>query len=225
MEQPQQYESNPQPPPPPQSETPQLQTPTGAPSYAAVSSLRPRGRTACQLCSKRKIKCDAYERSALGQACSNCAKRGQSELCSFNDSSPRSGSRRSRPSEGGESSPGAPRPKKPRTSLSGRPPSILDGIHSASATYSQPPPPTNGHGHVPTGSWGNQNGTEGYGAPAQKSYNVVPNPVPHAQAVSGPPRHAQYYESPMAAQSARGLSISELLPPHKSVLRCVFEAL
>jgi Fungal Zn(2)-Cys(6) binuclear cluster domain/Fungal specific transcription factor domain len=51
--------------------------------------IRYRNRKACYPCNKRKIKCDRDEQPN-GQPCSNCRKRPHPELCSYEDSNPRS---------------------------------------------------------------------------------------------------------------------------------------
>ncbi|RMZ83144.1 hypothetical protein DV738_g1387, partial [Chaetothyriales sp. CBS 135597] len=66
--------------------------PGGTP--VVLSQQRPRGRTACSQCSRRKIRCDAYDRMHMSLACTNCTKRGQAEQCTLNDDAPRSGTKR-----------------------------------------------------------------------------------------------------------------------------------
>ncbi|KAK5946820.1 hypothetical protein PMZ80_000964 [Knufia obscura] len=61
-------------------------TDAGDTSVKPSSKQRQRTRRACYPCSKRKIKCDRDERTP----CSNCAKRPNAELCTFDDDRPRS---------------------------------------------------------------------------------------------------------------------------------------
>lgn len=188
---------------------PQAERPPPGGTPVALSQQRPRGRTACGQCSRRKIRCDAYDRMPLNQACSNCTKRGQPDQCTLNDDAPRSGTKRARPSEGGDRSPAAPRPKK-EPGARAVSTSFLDGIHSASATYAQPP--LNGY---PGGG-----GVDPY---ATKTYNVIPA-AQYPQAA--PPQ--QHYQpayapaAPLAPPLTYGNTvpdINDLLPAHKSALR------
>lgn len=194
------------------------------------STSRPRGgRTACGACSRRKIKCDAYER----QPCTNCAKRGQPDGCTFNDDAPRSGTRRSRASEGARS-PGAPRPKKPRPSETAQ--SVLDGIHAASASYA--PRPLSSNGQPPTSSWGAAVNAPPPSTYAARTYNVIPGPQNQPQWQPPPPAQAQphYHQPPEGAPApppglnvtysssgqpiySGSAEIKDLLPSHKTVLR------
>lgn len=189
MEQPNIYNTLPQPP---------------AGDHLALSAQRPRGRTACSACSKRKVKCDAYERVP----CTNCAKRGPgSQLCTFNDDAPRSGTKRSRVSEG-DASPATPRMKKD-SKRPAQPVSFLDGIHTASASYSQPPPAGWPHANAPNGM------APPNTCPPQKSYNVIPGyPPPYPQYQTAPP---QLYPRPPPAGPVGELT--DLLPSHRTLLR------
>ena len=141
--------------------------------------------------------------------CTNCAKRGHHDLCTFNDDAPRSGTKRSRPSDG-EISPAGPRVKKdPKQPTQA--PSFLDGIHSASASYAQPTP-------LPT-SWSHPHSANGMaGSPTfapPKSYNLVPTySSPYQPYQTAPP--LQYSRSTPSGPLAE---LTELLPSHKTVLR------
>lgn len=214
----------------PESPPTPAQPPPGGIIALSSNAARPRGgRTACGACSRRKIKCDAYEK----QPCTNCAKRGQPEACTFNDDAPRSGTRRSRASEGARS-PGAPRPKKPRPSETAQ--SVLDGIHAASAGYASLLPPSNGQ-PAPS-SWGAAVNAPPAGTYATKTYNVVPGPQSQPQWQPPPPAQAPaHYYPPAEAQPTAppGLSLAysstaqpiysgstefrDLLPSHRTVLR------
>lgn len=208
--------------PAPAPSPPPAQPPSGG--YVAMSSTtaRPRGgRTACGPCSRRKIRCDAFERN--GEPCSNCVKRGQPDGCTFNDDAPRSGTRRSRASDGARS-PSAPRPKKPRPSETAQ--SVLDGIHAASTSYA-PAPPSNGS-HAQTPSWGSAVNAPQTASFGSKSYNVVPGPQQqqqqgwqHLATQPPPPQQAVYYappEQPFQVYPAP-FDMRELLPSHKTALR------
>ena len=204
---------------PPQNNAPPTPPPALPPSESYPSSTaRPRGgRTACGPCSRRKIRCDAFERN--GEPCSNCQKRGQPDGCTFNDDAPRSGTRRSRASDGARS-PSAPRPKKPRPSETAQ--SVLDGIHAASTSY--PHPPSNGS-HAQTPSWGSAVNAPPAAAYPAKTYNVVPGP--HLQQPWQPPlgqapgQPVPYYAHPDSATYHRpgSYDIRELLPSHKTALK------
>ncbi|ETN39226.1 uncharacterized protein HMPREF1541_05449 [Cyphellophora europaea CBS 101466] len=216
-----------EPPHPTSQSPPPAEPPSGGYLSMSSSTVRPRGgRTACGPCSRRKIRCDAYERNP--QPCTNCTKRGQPDGCTFNDDAPRSGTRRSRASEGARS-PGAPRPKKPRPSETAQ--NVLDGIHAAGVAYTSAP--SNG----PTSSWGAAiNAGPPTGTYATKSYNVVPGPQ-HQPPWQPPPAqiHSQYYSSESAPPAPTGLNVTysssaqpiysgsteikDLLPPQKTVLR------
>jgi hypothetical protein len=201
------------------------------------STARPRGgRTACGPCSRRKIRCDSYERQP--EACTNCTKRGQPDGCVFNDDAPRSGTRRSRASDGARS-PSAPKPKKPRPSEAAQ--NVLDGIHAASSSYPQAaqqsapppqppasaPPTTNGAQQQPTTSWGAAvNAAPPATSYATKSYNVVPGPQAQIQPQWQPPPQpqpapARYYAPPEPAQPVYSVpsETQDLFPSHKTVLR------
>ncbi len=196
-EQHQQYQTPPQPERPPPGGTP-----------VALSQQRPRGRTACSQCSRRKIRCDAYDRMPLNLACTNCTKRGQPDTCTLNDDAPRSGSKRARTSEGGEASPAAPRPKKDPARASSS--SFLDGIHNASVTYTQAPP--NGYAAGPPNPY------------VSKTYNVVPGAQwpqgPSLPPPQYPPAYGVPLQQPSPARYGSGTpEIGELLPAHKSALR------
>ncbi|RMD44048.1 hypothetical protein DV735_g1092, partial [Chaetothyriales sp. CBS 134920] len=189
--------------------------PGGTP--VVLSQQRPRGRTACSQCSRRKIRCDAYDRMHMSLACTNCTKRGQADQCTLNDDAPRSGTKRVRiGSAGGEPSSAAPRPAKeppphaPSTSF-------LDTLHAAAAASSYP------HHHPA------QNGfsiaTASYPVPdTSKPYSLVPSsqwPLHHPLAA---PRDPAPYAVAAPAHShsryAGGSSgLLELLPAHKSALR------
>jgi hypothetical protein len=97
--------------------------------------IRYRNRKACYPCNKRKIKCDRDEQPN-GQPCSNCRKRPHPELCSYEDSNPRSsgGSTRSTAHASQPATPNQPGFPQAGRHLQGQPP--LSSIHTASTAYS-----------------------------------------------------------------------------------------
>lgn len=96
--------------------------------------IRYRNRKACYPCNKRKIKCDRDEQPS-GQPCSNCRKRPHPELCSYEDSNPRSsgGSTRSAAHSSQPATPSQNTYQQAGPHVQGQP--ILSGIHAASVAY------------------------------------------------------------------------------------------
>ena len=96
--------------------------------------IRYRNRKACYPCNKRKIKCDRDEQPN-GQPCSNCRKRPHPELCSYEDSNPRSsgGSTRSVAQNSHPATPNQHGFEQAGTPMQGQP--ILSGIQAASTAY------------------------------------------------------------------------------------------
>src|SRR5437773_971698 len=97
--------------------------------------IRYRNRKACYPCNKRKIKCDRDEQPN-GQPCSNCRKRPYPELCSYEDSNPRSsgGSTRSGAHNSQPATPNRPTFQREGPPMQGQP--IFSGTHAASTAYS-----------------------------------------------------------------------------------------
>ncbi|RMZ91563.1 hypothetical protein DV736_g1211, partial [Chaetothyriales sp. CBS 134916] len=199
-----------------QFQTPaQSERPPAAGTPVALSQQRPRGRTACGQCSRRKIRCDAYDRMHMNLACTNCTKRGQPDQCTLNDDAPRSGTKRVRIGSAGEHSSAAPRSAK-EPSRAAPNTSFLDTLHAAAAAAPFP------HLH-------SQNGysiaTAAQPIPdASKAYNLIPSaqwPLHHPLA---PPRHPAPYAVPSPPHSynryvGNSAGLLELLPAHKSALR------
>jgi hypothetical protein len=106
--------------------------------------IRYRNRKACYPCNKRKIKCDRDEQPN-GQPCSNCRKRPHPELCSYEDSNPRSsgGSTRSTAHTSQPATPNQHGSQQAGRHVQGQP--LLSGIHAASTAYSTDSPYSQGH--------------------------------------------------------------------------------
>lgn len=219
-----------EPPQPPSSQSPPpAQPPSGGyVSMSSTTTARPRGgRTACGPCSRRKIRCDSFERNP--QPCTNCTKRGQPDGCTFNDDAPRSGTRRSRASDGARS-PSAPRPKKPRPSETAQ--NVLDGIqHAATVTYQPPNSGGGSGGHASSASWGSAVNAPPSATYSAKTYSLVPGPQasqqwqppPISQQPPPPPPQAPPYYGPPHDHGPPlhypSRDIKDILPSHKTVLR------
>ena len=109
--------------------------------------IRYRNRKACYPCNKRKIKCDRDEQP-IGQPCSNCRKRPHPELCSYEDSNPRSsgGSTRSAAHSSQPVTPSQNAYQQAGPHGQGQP--MLSGIHAASTAYGADKPPPQDHDHA-----------------------------------------------------------------------------
>jgi hypothetical protein len=111
--------------------------------------IRYRNRKACYPCNKRKIKCDRDEQPN-GQPCSNCRKRPHPELCSYEDSNPRSsgGSTRSTAHTSQPATPSQHGLQQAGRHVQGQP--LLSGIHAAGTAYSTDTPYSQSHDSATT---------------------------------------------------------------------------
>jgi hypothetical protein len=201
--------------------------------------IRYRNRKACYPCNKRKIKCDRDEQPN-GQPCSNCRKRPHPELCSYEDSSPRSsgGSTRSAAHSGQPTTPNQHGYQQAGQHAQGQP--ILSGIHAASAAYGaerfHPQEPDHAasyssyygdnsasHASTPYSTKASASPFAGQGLPPQPSYQ------PSRGEASLPARTAPpFFPQPMPSTALTVYQleqptylkdeINSLLPPQKHIL-------
>jgi hypothetical protein len=201
--------------------------------------IRYRNRKACYPCNKRKIKCDRDEQPT-GQPCSNCRKRQHPELCSYEDSNPRSsgGSTRSAAHNSQPATPNQHSYQQAGPHGQGQP--ILSGIHAASTAYGADRPHPQEYDHAASYSpyYGDNSGSYAstpYSAKASASpfTGQAPPPQPGYQTARSeanlPARAAPPLFGPPPPSTAHAVhqlqqptnlrdEINSLLPPQKHIL-------
>src|ERR1700735_2275895 len=190
--------------------------------------IRYRNRKACYPCNKRKIKCDRDEQPN-GQPCSNCRKRPHPELCSYEDSNPRSsgGSTRSTAHTSHPAPPNQHGSQQAGRHVQGQP--LLSGIHAASTAYGTDSPYSQDHDSSATYSpYYGDNGASHPSTPYSAKASVLPftgqglalqasyQPARAAPPVSAQPAPSTTY-LPQHPTNLRD-EISSLLPPQKHIL-------
>jgi len=198
--------------------------------------IRYRNRKACYPCNKRKIKCDRDEQPN-GQPCSNCRKRPHPELCSYEDSNPRSsgGSTRSTTHTSQPATPNQHGLQQAGRHAQGQP--LPSGVHAANTAYGTDSPYSQGHDSATTyspyyGDNGASHPTTPYSAKASVSPFAGQGLAPQVNyqaarydanlpARAAPPAPAQPAPStthlPQHPANLRD-EINSLLPPQKHIL-------
>lgn len=201
--------------------------------------IRYRNRKACYPCNKRKIKCDRDEQPS-GQPCSNCRKRPHPELCSYEDSNPRSsgGSTRSAAHSSQPATPSQNTYQPAGPHVQGQP--TLSGIHAASIAYGADKfhPQDHDHAASHTPYYGDNSANHAstpYSAKASASpfagqgHPPQPGYQPTRSEATVPARTAPQLFSHPAPSTAHSVylapqptdlkdEISRLLPPQKHIL-------
>jgi hypothetical protein len=201
--------------------------------------IRYRNRKACYPCNKRKIKCDRDEQPN-GQPCSNCRKRPHPELCSYEDSNPRSsgGSTRSAAHNNQPATPTQQSFPQAGSHVHGQ--SILPGIQAASTAYAGDKFPQHEHDHGASYSpyYGDTSASYAstpYSAKASASPFLSQGPPPQSSypmarnETNLPPRTGQPFYAPPTPHAVNAPlqptnlkdEINSLLPPQKHILPCV----
>ena len=194
--------------------------------------IRYRNRKACYPCNKRKIKCDRDEQPN-GQPCSNCRKRPHPELCSYEDSNPRSsgGSTRSAAHNNQPATPNQHGFQPAGPPVQGQP--MLSGIHATSNAYGADRFRQQEHDHAASYSpyYGDNSASyastpysanasaspfAGQGVVPQANYQTA-RAAPPAVFAQPPPSAAHIAYIPQQSTNLRD-EINSLMPPQKHIL-------